>query len=158
MRRMELVRLIDVDPARAWQVVNDAPFYGEIASGLASAAIVSGEEGTAIRRCWDDKGNHWDETCPVYEDGQRVTFKVSMASHPARKLLKAMAASHLVEPADGRTRVTLRFDFELQPGPVPWTLLMIGKRGLKRQMCEIMDAWEKRMSHPASAQVGAMAS
>ena len=149
MRTMRSTRTIPVPPSIAWEVATDAAFYGKVAPSLAGVEIARGHGSTAVRRCWDDAGHQWEETCPVYEEGRRVTFQVNLSTHPARNLVQEMSATHLVEAAGVGSEVTLSFDFELKRGPLPWMMLKVSERKLRRELEHIMSSWQARMLETA---------
>lgn len=152
MSVLEVSRVVDVDLATAWRVVNDQAYFGELSPGLSRVEIVSGHGTEAIRRCWDTKGNHWDESCPVYLEGQRITFQIDPTTHPARRLIRRITGTHEVEAVrSGGTRVAIRFDFQLRYGLLGWALTQLALRGVRLSAMAVVDGWQRRMLAEAGA-------
>ncbi|HEV2034976.1 MAG TPA: SRPBCC family protein [Candidatus Dormibacteraeota bacterium] len=146
MSEVEASRVVEVDAATAWRVVNDQAYFGEVSPGLSRVEIISGHGTEAIRRCWDDKGNHWDESCPVYVEGRRITFQIDPETHPARRLIRRITGTHEVEPVPtGGTRVAIRFDFQLRYGLLGWALTQLVLPGVRKSAAAVVDGWQRRM-------------
>jgi hypothetical protein len=143
---VEVSRVVDVDAATAWRVVNNQAYFGEVSPGLSRVEIVSGVGTEAIRRCWDQKGNHWDESCPLYLEGRTISFQIDPKTHPWGGLIKRVTGTHEVEPVPtGGTRVAIRFDFQLQYGVLGWALTQLAMPGIRRSAAAVVDGWQTRM-------------
>lgn len=146
MSVVEVSRVVEVDAATAWRIVNDQQYFGEVSPGLSRVEIVSGHGTEAVRRCWDKKGNYWDESCPVYLEGRTVTFQIDPSTHPLRLLIRRITGTHEVDPVPtGGTRVALRFDFQLRYGPIGWALTQLALPGVRASAIAVVDGWRKRM-------------
>lgn len=137
MGSLSFERTVPVDPSVAWDVLVDPAAFEAAAPNLARVELPDGgiHEG-AGRRCADTEGRSWEETCTRYVEGERYAFAVDVANSPVHgRLFKSFEGTFGVEPEDGGSRVSMRFDYEPRYGPVG-RLLVRAAAGRFRSMGE----------------------
>lgn len=110
---------IDAPLSLVWEIISDLDSYHKHTTTLTETTVIFGEHQGATRRCVDATGNAWEETCIVWEPHHRYVMDVDVSTYPAkyRMLFRTLTGTWKVEPVQGQTRVTLRFDAELRRFP-----------------------------------------
>ena len=67
----------------------------------------------AARRCTSTTGQHWEETCTLWQDGHRYAVEVDVTDYPYP--LRAMAGLWQVDPHPMGSRVSMRFAYRAAP-------------------------------------------
>jgi len=86
----------------------------------------------AARRCTSTTGQHWEETCTLWQDGHRYAVEVDVTDYPYP--LRAMAGLWQVDPHTMGSRVTMRFAYRAGDGTEsrrvaePYRLVSTGRR------------------------------
>lgn len=95
------------------------------------------------RRCWDTRGNHWDERCRVWEDGERNAFEVNTETSGSRLhgQFTTFVGTFGVDEADGGTRIWAAFELEPKWGPVGDALVAVIRPLFKRGIRDLLDSW-----------------
>ena len=116
---LERSRIIDAPLSRVWEVISDLDGYYEHTDTLSNTTVISGQGRGARRRCVDASSNDWEETCTIWEPEQRYVIDVDVSTYPTRhrSLFRSFQGTWGVEPVDGKTRVTIRFDAQLRRIP-----------------------------------------
>ncbi len=142
---IEVRRLVDVNPMLAWSMVSDLDRYAEFATGLHFSRVLEGN-GVGLRReCGDHAGNSWTERCSVWEDGRVYAMEVD-TNHPAYPHpLKAMRGEWRVSPVDGRSEISMRFDFTLKGGLLGEVIAATMMEHKRREMEAVLDQWQAAM-------------
>lgn len=112
-------RTIDAPLFVVWKIISDLNTYHQHTDTLSKTIVISGEGRGATRRCVDASGSSWEETCTIWEPEQRYVVEVDVSTYPTkyRMLFRSFKGTWTVEPADGGTRVTIRFEAELRRIP-----------------------------------------
>lgn len=138
-----------------WEVITDHQLYGAAASNLSRAEVVGEQEqGEGMqRRCYNEKGEGWNETCVRWEEGKAYSFEVDTSDYPYP--LSKMQGTWGIREEGHRSIVYLHFEYEVKYG-------ILGKLMLKffandrvwRDICNgILDRWEERAEELAAADV-----
>lgn len=112
-------RTTDAPLTVVWEIISDLDTYHEHTDTLSETTVISGEGQGATRRCVDASGAGWEETCTIWESEKRYVIDVDVSTYPTRyrMLFRTFKGTWNVEPADGGTRVTVRFEAELRRFP-----------------------------------------
>ncbi len=97
--------------AQAWVVVADAAGYAEVAPGIAETTTDGDVADGMTRRCVDDGGRAWSETCTVLAPGRAYRMDVDTTTYPMRHRLvfDRLAMRWRVEPRAGGSTIELAF-------------------------------------------------
>jgi hypothetical protein len=99
----------------AWQVITDHELYGRLAPNLSRVHATTGDGPELQRSCANRKGEEWQETCTLWEEGHRYEVAVDTAAYPYP--LAVMRGSWSVEPDQpGKVRLVMHFRFQPRPG------------------------------------------
>jgi ribosome-associated toxin RatA of RatAB toxin-antitoxin module len=146
-------RIIQAPADVAWKVVADLAGYAQIAPGLSHVEILQGDREGLRRRCYDQRGRGWNETCTLWEPGRRYRMQVDTASYPfpLRQLLRAFQGTWSVNPVPEGTRITVRFDAQPRLGLL--SRLAIRAMGGKadRDLAQLLDNYEHAIGARNSA-------
>lgn len=147
---LERSRVIDAPVSRVWEVISDLDDYHAHTGTLASTKVVSGEGHGAIRWCVDSSGNEWEEACTVWEPGQQYEIEVDVSTYPTRHrtLFKSFRGTWTVEPVEGGTLTSIRFDAGLRRIPGLSTLASrLAERG-GSDIEEILESYRRAAEQP----------
>lgn len=133
---VETSRVFDAPLPLVWGIASDVGGYHRHTDTLIETTVVSGEGRGAVRRCVDASGNHWEETCTTWIPKRRYVMDVDVSTYPAkyRMLFRSFRGTWSVEPVDGGTRVTIRFEADLRRVP---GMAKVAERLAKRSASEI---------------------
>lgn len=130
----------------AWEVLADPEAIHEYADNV-SRAETDGEGEGMHRRCWDNGGNHWDETCRVWEAGERYAFEVHTETSGSRMhaMFTTFVGSFGVDEDDGETRIWAAFELEPKWGPLGSALVAVMGLLFKRGVGGLLDSWAEEI-------------
>jgi hypothetical protein len=102
----------DVPTTEAWAIITDHELYGRLAPSLSRVEVTSADGPGLTRRCVNTKGQAWDETCTLWDEGRAYAVEVDTSAYPYP--LTIMRGRWSVEPA-GKGRTRFGMDFVFQP-------------------------------------------
>jgi hypothetical protein len=145
-------RTIAAPAAATWEAVADVAAYAQAASSLSRVEVSGSGEGLR-RRCYNARGQSWDERCTLWEEGRRYRMEVDTTSYPAplRQLLRSFSGTWSVEPAAGGSRVMVAFDAVPRLGPLGRTVVRLMGRRARNELEGILDTYERAATRQASA-------
>jgi ribosome-associated toxin RatA of RatAB toxin-antitoxin module len=139
---MEVERIIDASPEAAWQIIADMEGYAEITTeGISKVEVLAGEGKGMLRRCHDNKGNSWTETCPIWEEGYRYQFVVNTQAADYPFPLDALQGTWIVEPSPAGTRIKARFEYKIKFGVVGKMLNTLMAKRARQDSEFLLDQW-----------------
>jgi hypothetical protein len=109
-------RYIDAPRSQTWEVLSDLGGWGELAPNLSKTEVVDGAAQGAVRRCYDNAGKSWRETCTLWQPGRRYVMDVDTSDYPYPITL--MRGTFSVDDEGSGTRVRLQFDYRFKYGPL----------------------------------------
>src|SRR5262249_39152765 len=109
-------RYIDAPRSRTWEVLSDLDGWGEHAPNLHKTEVVEGAAEGAVRRCYNNAGKSWSETCTLWQPGRRYVMEVDTSDYPYPMTL--MRGTFSVDDEGSGTRVGLQFDYRFKYGPL----------------------------------------
>jgi hypothetical protein len=107
----------DVDAAaeRGWAVVTDHELYARLAPNLGRVELTTANGPELARRCTNNKGQGWSESCTLWDEGRRFAVAVDTSDYPYP--LQTMRGSWSVDQlAPARSRLGMTFLFQPRPG------------------------------------------
>jgi len=140
---VEASRVVEASPATVWRIVSDLEGYASVAPGLAHIETRGDGEGM-WRRCTDEAGRSWEETCVLWDEGRAYSFSVDTSTYPPplRRLLKTFQGTWIVDPHPRGSIVTMRFEGEVGMGVVGRLIARVMRRKGVRDMEAILERWE----------------
>jgi hypothetical protein len=110
-------RRIAGSTATAWDVITDHDLYGRLALNLSRVHATNSNGPGLARTCTNRSGEHWHETCTLWDDQHRYEVAVDTTNYPYP--LTVMRGAWYVEPDEpGHVRVGM--DFQFQPRRGVW--------------------------------------
>jgi hypothetical protein len=109
-------RYIDAPRSRTWEVLSDLDGWGEHAPNLSKTEVVDGAAEGAVRRCYNNAGKGWSETCTLWQPGRRYVIEVDTSDYPYPMAL--MRGTFSADDEGSGTRVRLQFDYRFKYGPL----------------------------------------
>ncbi len=146
MEVIEASRWFPTAPPRMWPLLTDHRLYGRLAPNLSKVEVISQPGEMLRRRCTSTGGQHWQETCTLWQEGRRFAVEVDTSSYPYP--MRVMHGLWQVDPhLDGCT-VTMRFVFQAKT-TIRGGLFVIGLRLLfTRALAQIFDGWQCETLQP----------
>lgn len=114
MQTFEMERHIKAPRAVAWAVLSDLDGWGQHAPNLSKTEVVEGQAEGAVRRCYNNAGKAWNETCSLWEAGRQYVMEVDTSHYPYPMTL--MRGTFSVDDEERGSRVKLRFDYRFKYG------------------------------------------
>jgi ribosome-associated toxin RatA of RatAB toxin-antitoxin module len=138
-------RVVAAPADLVWAVVADVAGYARIAPGLSHVEILGGDGQGLRRRCYDNQGRGWTETCTLWEPGHRFQMRVDTDSYPfpLRQLLRGFQGTWSVDAVPGGTRITVQFDAEPRLGLLGRLALRAMGGKADRDLTRLLDNYEQ---------------
>jgi hypothetical protein len=124
---VEAAALMPGPTAAVWRLVTDHGLYGRLAPNLSTVEVISEGDQPWRRRCTSTTGRQWEETCSVWQDGQRFAVQVDTGRYPYP--IAAMSGLWQVDPRGSGSHVVMRFAYRATPS-IRGGLFVIALRGL----------------------------
>ena len=141
---MQASRVLAAPPADVWPLLADHDLYGRLAPNLSTVETVNGAGQPLRRRYTDTAGQHWQETCTVWDEGRRFAIDVDTSDYPYP--LRLMRGLWQVDPYAGGSRVIIRFAYQATPS-VRGGLFAIGMRAVSPLILNrIFRGWQRSLA------------
>lgn len=110
-RRLTLTAtaVTNATPERVWQVMSHHEAYADVADNIAKVEVLSGAGADTERKCTDNKGNSWTETCTLWEEGRAYAFRVHTDAPDYPYPIAQLNGKWSLEPLAEGTRITMVF-------------------------------------------------
>ena len=133
---------VDAPVEVAWRVVTDHDLYGALAPNLGRVEVTSENGPGLARRCYDNRGRGWVETCTLWDDGRRFAVAVDTSDYPYP--LSVMQGSWWVEPlGPSRSQVGMTFLFQPRPGLRGRLFVLVMHAAFPFVLRRIIRGWRK---------------
>ncbi|MEM9632977.1 MAG: SRPBCC family protein [Pseudomonadota bacterium] len=145
-------RAVTAPASAVWNVMNDHPGYADVADNLSKVEVLSGDGEGMQRRCYGPKGEHWTETCDLFEDGQSFGFRIHTDAPDYPYPIEDLKGRWSVKPiADGA-----EFSIDITARPkgnflMRFLFLLAAKQQFKGILINLADKWSERMEREARA-------
>lgn len=140
MTTFETSRVVAAPRARVWDVISDVAGLAAYAPNLSASELVDGSGEGMRRRCYNNAGDGWSETCTLWEPDHRYTMEVDTSDYPYP--LRAMRGTWAVEDDTRGTRISLRYEYELKYGVVGRALGVLMRPVFARTCRKMLDNYE----------------
>ena len=142
---MTVERMIDATPEAAWSVIADMEGYsGLTTEGITKVEVLEGDGVGMLRRCHDNKGQSWTETCPVWNEGRDFRFQVHTNAPDYPFPLHHLEGHWQVEPGPEGTVIRASFEYELKFGPLGQMMNAIMAKRARQDSEYLLDQWEAK--------------
>lgn len=116
LQTFEIDRYIGAARAHTWEVLSDLDGWGAHAPNLSKTEVIDGAGEGAVRRCYNNAGKGWSETCTLWQPGRRYVMEVDTSDYPYP--MRVMRGTFSVADEGRGSRVKLRFDYQFKYGPL----------------------------------------
>jgi len=141
MQHYQTARKTDAPRADAWAVLSDHSGWGDHAPNLSKSEVVAGSGEGAVRRCYNNAGKGWSETCTLWQPGTRYVMEVDTSDYPYP--LSVMRGTFDVDDADNGSIIRLRFDYKAKGGPAGLVLGVLLRPVFARTCKRLLDSLEE---------------
>jgi len=141
MRHYEIRRKIDAPRADVWAVLSDLNGWAAHAPNLSKTKVIAGSHQGAVRRCYNNAGKGWNETCTLWQPGRRYVMEVDTSDYPYP--LSVMRGTFDVDDAGNGSIIRLRFDYKVKGGPAGRVLGLLLRPVFARTCKGLLDSLEQ---------------
>ncbi len=103
-------------PERVWQVMSHQEAYADVADNIESVEVTSGHGADMQRRCTDNAGRSWDETCTLWDEGRAYAFRVHTEAADYPYPIAALSGEWALKPMTDGTQITMTFNVTAKSG------------------------------------------
>lgn len=143
-------RVVTAPVSAVWKVMNDHPGYADVASNLSKVEVLSGDGEGMKRRCYGPKGEHWTETCDLFEDGHSYGFRIHTDAPDYPYPIEDLKGRWTVKPVEDGAEFSI--DITARPkGNILMRLLFLlaAKQQFRTVLIDLADRWSERMEREA---------
>lgn len=101
---------------RVWQVMSHQEAYADVADNISKVEITSGSGDTLERRCFDNDGKSWNESCTLWDEGRAFAFRVHTEAPDYPYPIAALAGEWSLSPVADGTQIQMVFHVTAKPG------------------------------------------
>ncbi len=142
MYRLSAHRTVYASPQVVWQVISDIEHYADYAPNL-SKAIKTSEGNHPTRRCYDNKGQGWNETCVLWREGEVYAFEVDTTPADYPYPFTKLKGTWGLNTVENGTEIYMYFDYALnKSGVLGWLMNRMMHRSFTPIVEELLDNWE----------------
>ncbi|MDU8941873.1 SRPBCC family protein [Ovoidimarina sediminis] len=128
-----------------WQVMSDHPGYADVARNLSKVEVVAGEGLGMRRRCFGPKGENWQETCDLYEEGRAFGFRVHTEAADYPYPIADLHGVWSVEEEDGGAAFTIHIEAVPKGSVLTRALFRLAaRRQFRAVLADLAEAWAAR--------------
>ena len=142
MATFEAERVVAAPRDHVWEVVSDVAGLAAHAPNLSASVVEGSGEGMA-RRCRNNGGQGWSETCTLWQPGHRYTMEVDTSDYPYP--MRQMRGTWAVEDDPGGTRIHVRYEFEPKYGLAGRALAVLMRPVFARTCRKMLDSYEQAL-------------
>ncbi len=103
---------------RVWQVMSHQEAYADVADNLSKVEVLHGTGPDLERRCTDNDGKSWTETCTMWDEGRGFAFRVHTDAPDYPYPIARLSAEWSLSPVQGGTQIRMQFHVTAKPGLV----------------------------------------
>lgn len=130
---------------RVWQVMSDQERYADVADNISQVEILEGQGAGMIRRCRDNDGKAWTETCTLWDEGHAFAFRVHTEAADYPYPIAGLAGTWSLTSDGPGTRITMTFDIQAKPGLVNGLLFRLTAAPFAKICDRLLHKWVRIM-------------
>lgn len=139
------------DPERVWQVISDQEAYAEVADNISRVEIVSGQGQEMVRKCTDNDGRSWNETCTMWDEGRAFAFRVHTEAEDYPYPIAKLFAEWSLIPGSDLTRIRMVFRVTAKPGLLNRLIFIVMAAPFGATCDRLLDNWVARIEGRAAS-------
>jgi ribosome-associated toxin RatA of RatAB toxin-antitoxin module len=143
MGTFEAERVVAAPRDRVWEVVSDVAGLAAHAPNLSASEVVDGSGEGMVRRCYNNGGRGWSETCILWQPGRRYTMEVDTSDYPYP--VRQMRGTWAVEDDPGGARIHVRYEFEPKYGLAGRALAVLMRPVFALTCRKTLDSYEQAL-------------
>lgn len=101
---------------RVWQVMSHQEAYADVADNISKVQVTAGSGPDLERRCFDNDGKSWDETCIMWDEGRAFAFRVHTEAPDYPYPIAGLTGEWSLSPVVDGTQVQMTFNVTAKPG------------------------------------------
>ena len=138
-------RVVQASKQKVWNVISDVGNYHKVtAGGIDDVQIISGSGLGMKRVCSAPNGDSWEETCTVWEPGNRFEFVVNTEREDYPLPFKKLSAVWKVDSiSPNKSKIILDMTYEFENPFLAGYFLSIGKKQGDEDAKFLMDNWQR---------------
>jgi hypothetical protein len=140
---VEAATVIAVPPQRIWPLLTDHGLYGRLAPNLSTVEVISEPGAPLRRRCTNNGGDSWEETCTLWDEGRRYAVEVDTSNYPYP--LTVMRGLWQVDPDPGGSLVTMRFAYQASRSVRGGLFAIVFRPLFPPVLAQIFRGWRSRL-------------
>lgn len=103
-------------PERVWQVMSHQEAYADVADNISKVEVTDGAGTTLERRCYDNDGKSWNESCTLWDEGRAFAFRVHTEAADYPYPISALSGEWSLSPVSDSTQIQMTFHVTAKPG------------------------------------------
>lgn len=101
---------------RVWQVMSHQEAYADVADNISKVEVTGGSGTSLERRCFDNDGKSWKESCTLWDEGRAFAFRVHTEAPDYPYPIAALAGEWSLSPMSDGTQIQMVFHVTAKPG------------------------------------------
>lgn len=108
--------MTQASPERVWQVMSHQEAYADVADNISKVEVTRGSGPDLERRCFDNDGKSWNETCTMWDEGRAFAFRVHTEAPDYPYPIAQLSGEWALSPVSGGTQILMTFQVTAKPG------------------------------------------
>ncbi|GGX42156.1 hypothetical protein GCM10007385_07180 [Tateyamaria omphalii] len=145
-------RRVNAPANTVWDVMTDHPAYADVADNISKVEVLAGDGLGMTRRCYGPKGEHWEETCDLFEPGHTYGFRIHTEADDYPYPFSELSGRWTVEAQPTGSEFDIKIVAALKGNVLSkWLFATMAKPKFKAVLIDLADAWAKRMEREAKS-------
>ncbi|MCR9139285.1 MAG: SRPBCC family protein [Alphaproteobacteria bacterium] len=103
-------------PERVWQVMSHQEAYADVADNISKVEVTKGSGSSLERRCYDNDGKSWNESCTLWDEGRAFAFRVHTEAPDYPYPISALSGEWSLSPVPDGTQIQMTFHVTAKSG------------------------------------------
>ena len=147
-------RFTKASPERVWEVMSHQESYADVAENISKVEVLQGKGEGMIRKCYDHKGESWQETCSRWDEGRAFAFRVHTEAKDYPYPIAQLAGEWSLSPCPQGTQIMMVFQVQAKPGLVNRLLFNMMAAPFAGICDRLLSKWVHIMENQTTFQVG----
>lgn len=146
MYSLNMQRVVSAPAKIVWEVISDIERYADYAPNL-SKAIKTSNGVTPTRRCYDTKGNGWNEACILWKEGEVYSFVVDTTPDDYPYPFSHVKGTWGLNQVENGVEIYMEFEYQPdKAGILGWLMHRMIKRSFQPIVDTLMDNWKAEIN------------